>query len=467
MTSSAPPNPLPPPMNLRLLALAALLPTTLAAHSATLLVHHSDPAGDDHGDGRLIYPRETIYEAGDLDLRSLRISEDGDQLVFEITLNQPVRHPSSVKSGTLGGEDLSVFARRGFYAFNLDIYLDTDRRNGSGQQTTLPGRGGRIDPAHAWERAIVLTPRPELMHRQLREAVAEAGGSDEAGADNAVNTSVHFVRVVRVRGRSLSFSVPQRFVGAQALKQASMVAAVTAAQLTIPAELARSTRWSSQSTATSDGPGGRISLGVAAPEAGQPATSMGWKGGRPPPTAIVDLLAPTAQAQASQLESGRLVGIGGAAPADASATGPNPTPADAPAALLSRALALLSGHATPTTSTMSTRPAPEPAAATAPAGGAAPAPAAAAAATQPSAATPAPPAAAGAATAASTTPAATGASASPASGARPPQSPAPRRDPAFLEEQELRLKSLRRLRESGLISEEEYQRKRKEVIDAL
>jgi hypothetical protein len=29
------------------------------------------------------------------------------------------------------------------------------------------------------------------------------------------------------------------------------------------------------------------------------------------------------------------------------------------------------------------------------------------------------------------------------------------------------LKSLRRLRESGLISEEEYQRKRKEVIDAL
>ena len=62
---------------------------------------------------------------------------------------------------------------------------------------------------------------------------------------------------------------------------------------------------------------------------------------------------------------------------------------------------------------------------------------------------------------------ATGASASPASGARPPQSPAPRRDPAFLEEQELRLKSLRRLRESGLISEEEYQRKRKEVIDAL
>lgn len=455
-------------MNLRLLALAALLPTTLAAHSATLLVHHSDPAGDDHGDGRLIYPRETIYEAGDLDLRSLRISEDGDQLVFEITLNQPVRHPSSVKSGTLGGEDLSVFARRGFYAFNLDIYLDTDRRNGSGQQTTLPGRGGRIDPAHAWERAIVLTPRPELMHRQLREAVAEAGGSDEAGADNAVNTSVHFVREVRVRGRSLSFSVPQRFVGAQALKQASMVAAVTAAQLTIPAELARSTRWSSQSTATGDGPGGRISLGVAAPEAGQPAASMGWKGGRPPPTAIVDLLAPTAQAQASQLESGRLVGIGGAAPADVSATGPNASPADAPAALLSRALVLLSGHATPpSTSTVSTRPAPEPAAAMAPAGGAAPASAAAAAAAHPSAATPATPAGAGAAAAASATPVATGASASPAGAVRPPQSPAPRRDPAFLEEQELRLKSLRRLRDSGLISEEEYQRKRKEVIDAL
>ncbi|MFO1266617.1 MAG: hypothetical protein U1F25_10755 [Rubrivivax sp.] len=41
------------------------------------------------------------------------------------------------------------------------------------------------------------------------------------------------------------------------------------------------------------------------------------------------------------------------------------------------------------------------------------------------------------------------------------------RDAAYLEEQERRLLALRRLREANLITEEEYQRKRREIIDAL
>ena len=43
----------------------------------------------------------------------------------------------------------------------------------------------------------------------------------------------------------------------------------------------------------------------------------------------------------------------------------------------------------------------------------------------------------------------------------------PRRDAAFLEEQENRLRTLKRLRDADLISEEEYQRKRREVLDLL
>jgi hypothetical protein len=60
-----------------------------------------------------------------------------------------------------------------------------------------------------------------------------------------------------------------------------------------------------------------------------------------------------------------------------------------------------------------------------------------------------------------------------ASQVAPPAKPAatasaPRpRDAAFLEEQENRLRTLKRLRDAGLITEEEYQRKRKEIIDAL
>ncbi len=41
------------------------------------------------------------------------------------------------------------------------------------------------------------------------------------------------------------------------------------------------------------------------------------------------------------------------------------------------------------------------------------------------------------------------------------------RDAAYMEEQELRLKTLKRLRDSGLIGEDEYQQKRREVLQAL
>ncbi len=68
-------------------------------------------------------------------------------------------------------------------------------------------------------------------------------------------------------------------------------------------------------------------------------------------------------------------------------------------------------------------------------------------------------------------PAARAAVAAPAAPAasRPAAGPAGQRarDAAFFEEQELRLRALERLRKSGLISETEYQHKRKEVLDSL
>jgi hypothetical protein len=57
-------------------------------------------------------------------------------------------------------------------------------------------------------------------------------------------------------------------------------------------------------------------------------------------------------------------------------------------------------------------------------------------------------------------PAAAAAAAAPAAPGRP-------RDAAFFEEQEARLRTLKRLRDSGLISEEEYQQKRRQVLELL
>jgi len=80
---------------------------------------------------------------------------------------------------------------------------------------------------------------------------------------------------------------------------------------------------------------------------------------------------------------------------------------------------------------------------------------------------PAPPVVATPAVAA--TPAPPSATAVPAAAAPPAAAAAPStpRDPAFLEEQERRLATLKRLRERGLITEEEYQQKRREVLSQL
>ena len=53
-----------------------------------------------------------------------------------------------------GGTLLTDIATLGFYTFNVDIYVDTDRVPGSGRTAMLPGRKAEVDPASAWEKAI-------------------------------------------------------------------------------------------------------------------------------------------------------------------------------------------------------------------------------------------------------------------------------------------------------------------------
>lgn len=97
------------------------------------------------------------------------------------------------------------------------------------------------------------------------------------------------------------------------------------------------------------------------------------------------------------------------------------------------------------------------------------------AAPRPPAAPVAPAAAAPASPAAPAAPAAPNAPAAAAPLATPPAAPAAvapasdgrARDARFYDEQEQRLKGLKRLRDQGLLSEEEYQQKRKEILQAL
>jgi hypothetical protein len=370
----------------------------------------------------------------------------------------------------MGSEDLSVFARRGFYAFNLDVYVDTDRVAGSGNTVSLPGRRATIDPAHAWEKVIVLTPRPELMERMLSDALQEASPATAADIEATTQASVFFATDIRVRGRTVSFIVPSTFLDAQTLARSSITAMVTLAKLSVETEVSLFGKPSSNAIE-------RLVLGVAQPEAGRPLFAMGYVGDRAPATAVVDMVTPDARQQAVQLgRGGVLTGLNSgnqfglsqvlavpAAPVAASATtAANASAAASRGSWFSKALGSLAGlvglevvAATPAT-------------ATAPAKSAATqsmqslmAPAAAVA-------TPAvAPGVAGAARA----PAAAAAAAAPAAVVRgTPQTAAEKarpRDAAYFEEQEMRLRTLERLRKSGLITEAEYLQKRADVVEGL
>jgi hypothetical protein len=447
-----------------LLPLALLQPLDVDAQPVPLL-SITDPEGDDVGDGSLAYPRDSAFAAGDLDLRSLRVFADGNNLRFEATMRNNIRHPGTARGPGMGSEDLSVFARRGFYAFNLDIYVDTDRVNGSGNTVSLPGRRATIDPAHAWEKVIVLTPRPELMERMLSDALQEASPASAADIEATTQASVFFATDVRVRGRTVSFMVPGTFLDAQTLARSSITAMVTLAKLSVETEVSFFGKPSSNAIE-------RLVLGVAQPEAGRPLFAMGYVGDRAPATAVVDLVTPDARQQALQLgrggvmtglNSGNQFGLSQvlavpAAPAVAP-TSATASPAASRGSWFSKALGSLAGLVGLEVVTAT------------PAATAAPVKGVAAQSMQSLMAPAAPVAAPAPAGAARTIAVPAAAAAAPAAIVRgTPQTAAEKarpRDAAYFEEQEMRLRTLERLRKSGLITEAEYLQKRADVVEGL
>jgi hypothetical protein len=318
----------------RLLLLTLVFPALTAwaaEHEVATLV---DPAGDDNGNGALVYPQRDDFQPGDLDLRSLRIVRIDNAYRFEATFSNPIRDPATVR-GDVGPESLAYFARRGFYAFNLDIYIDQDRVKGSGNTYVLPGRHVSIDESHAWEKAVILTPRPELMRQQLIDAVAEAESArSKDDVARRIDGLILFTTNVQVRNRTVSFVAPAAFLaGGRPDTDWSITAFVTGAKTSIEADLGLV---GSPGTALE-----RLTLGVMQPKSGRPRDTFGYSS-ITAPVPVVDLLAPSPLNQEVLLSrAAPLVGVTWSASGDVAAAGsgrpvtsltsvPSPIPAAAP-----------------------------------------------------------------------------------------------------------------------------------------
>jgi hypothetical protein len=233
------------------IGIAGIASFAMGAESQPILTL-SDPKGDDHGDGTLQYPLRPDMQPGELDLVAFAATAQAGGTLFEATFARPVRAPERRTIDSVG-TTLDKIAKLGFYTFNIDVYIDTDRIPGSGSTQTLPGRRSAIAPASAWEKAVCLTPRPydaqdmlkaiyvreakmELKRRQGSVTSADMEGVSASVAQE-VASSLFFPSVVSVTGRSIRFFVPDAFLGGPARDTWSYVVAVTGADVQLKVDI--------------------------------------------------------------------------------------------------------------------------------------------------------------------------------------------------------------------------------------
>jgi hypothetical protein len=227
------------------IAAALLLSLPVFAEDAKLFTL-TDPRGDDHGDGELVYPHRDDLKPGDLDLLSLTASRESDGTWFEATFARRIM-PTNRRVIDAGGGTLDEIARSNFYTLNIDIYIDTDRVPGSGLTYTLPGRKAEVDPSSAWEKAVCLTPRPLDARQAVGRMIASYAWKDAkargekldatrkkemlADLNRDIDKLIFFPTRVRVFGSRIGFLVPTSFLGGWAKPEWSYVVAVSGADV--------------------------------------------------------------------------------------------------------------------------------------------------------------------------------------------------------------------------------------------
>ena len=258
-----------------------------------LVLSFNDTRGDDNGGGNLAYPERFDIQRGDLDLLKFEINSTSNGLWFEVKFLKPIRDPSQART-SVGPESLSNFYRKGFFAFNIDIYIDKDRIKNSGNSFTLPGRHAQIAAEHAWEKAIILSPRPEFISGIFFAALSKVFKNLESEEiRNTIDKRIFFPKRVHVKNRVIEFFVPSSMLGQGNPADWAYTLFVTGAKTSQVLKFSRSGKGLKA-----------LELGVMQPKVGRPMQTFGLENDRLKTLPIIDLLTESGDQQQLILKSG-------------------------------------------------------------------------------------------------------------------------------------------------------------------
>lgn len=149
----------------------------------------ADPAGDDDGPGTYTYPTDGVYKKGAFDILEIKIKPKKKTVEFAITVGATIENPWDMASG--------------FSIQMVQIYIDQDKKEGSGFKKTFPGMNAEFAETARWEKAILISP--QLASRLNSEISMKV--------DEAQQKAIIIPQYVRAMGKTITAAVKRADLG--------------------------------------------------------------------------------------------------------------------------------------------------------------------------------------------------------------------------------------------------------------
>lgn len=168
---------------LRLAAAAVIALAAFAARAQT--VEFKDPTGDDNGPGTYKYPTDRVYKPGSFDLTGLKVTQNGDKVTFDVTVNSDLADPWGMGAG-----------------FAVQMFFVHVKTGPGGFTDGLPGTNVVFAADDASNKVVILSPqKPFRVQQEIRQKV----DPKMAGAVLAPEA--------RGKGRTVSATVSKKDLG--------------------------------------------------------------------------------------------------------------------------------------------------------------------------------------------------------------------------------------------------------------